>query len=76
MGFGSMSNTAPVNTNSMMNQIMLQNLQTLLAAHPSFVTGGIPTKLLSALYMEPTQFLSQLLKVRFTRFNPEWHSKR
>lgn len=30
-----------------LNQLMLQNLQTLITSNPDFLTGGIPTHLLS-----------------------------
>lgn len=33
------------------NQIMLQNLQSMLMANPSYLTGGIPNKLLSQMWM-------------------------
>lgn len=34
---------------SNVNQFMLQNLQTLISSNPEFLTGGIPTQLLSQL---------------------------
>lgn len=40
-----------------LNQFMLQNLQALIAANPEFLTGGIPTKLLSQMWMEPSRVL-------------------
>lgn len=34
------------------NQYVLQNIQALLAANPSFLTSGIPNKLLSQMWMQ------------------------
>lgn len=46
MGGGSSGGTVPH-----FNQIMLQNLQSMLMANPSYLTGGIPNKLLSQMWM-------------------------
>uniref|UniRef100_A0A336LWU2 CSON006682 protein n=1 Tax=Culicoides sonorensis TaxID=179676 RepID=A0A336LWU2_CULSO len=43
---GSSSETGPH-----FNQLMLQNLQAMLIANPSYLTGGIPNKLLSQMWM-------------------------
>lgn len=57
MGFGGLTGGAVGSTNAMqhLNQFMLQNLQTLLAANPNFLTGGIPNKLLTQMWMEPNK---------------------
>lgn len=34
------------------NQFVLQKLQTLIAANPAFLTGGIPTQLLSQMMQQ------------------------
>lgn len=60
IGFGGMSsniNQSAANPMQNLNQFMLQNLQTLIAANPAFLTGGIPTKLLSQMWMEPTKIM-------------------
>ena len=69
MGFGGMSGGSGSsmpgmrgvgnNSNAMqnLNQFMLQNLQTLIAANPNFLTGGIPNKLLSQMWMEPAKVM-------------------
>lgn len=58
MGFGGLSGMAG-GTNAMqhLNQFMMQNLQTLLAANPNFLTGGIPNKLLTQMWMEPSKVM-------------------
>lgn len=43
-------------------QFVLQNLQALIAANPSFLTGGIPTKLISQL-MESAKYLQNSYNV-------------
>lgn len=45
LGGGSSRGTVPN-----FNQIMLQNLQSMLLANPSYLTGGIPNKLLSQMW--------------------------
>lgn len=40
-----------------MNQMMYQNLQALIAANPAFLTGGIPTKLLSQMWVDPSKMM-------------------
>lgn len=60
MGFGGMAGVGgPMASNAMhnLNQFMLQNLQTLIAANPNFLTGGIPNKLLSQMWMEPAKMM-------------------
>lgn len=67
MGFGSLTGAvggglggqAAGSANAMhhLNQFMLQNLQTLIAANPNFLTGGIPNKLLSQMWIEPTKVM-------------------
>ncbi|XP_055389507.1 protein strawberry notch isoform X2 [Condylostylus longicornis] len=44
---------------SSINQLVIQNLQALLAANPQFLTSGIPNKLLTQMWMEPQKFTSQ-----------------
>lgn len=46
LGGGSSKGTIPH-----FNQIMLQNLQSMLMANPSYLTGGIPNKLLSQMWI-------------------------
>lgn len=64
MGFSQMAAGAAgsQNANAMqhLNQFMLQNLQTLIAANPNFLTGGIPNKLLSQMWIEPTKVMQSL----------------
>lgn len=59
LGIGSMAGGGGANAGGMnnLNQFMLQNLQALIAANPEFLTGGIPTKLLSQMWMEPSRVL-------------------
>lgn len=45
LGGGSSGGTVPH-----FNQAMLQNLQSMLMANPSYLTGGIPNKLLSQMW--------------------------
>ncbi|XP_055677272.1 protein strawberry notch isoform X2 [Lutzomyia longipalpis] len=56
-GFGGMGggssgtkNASGQNPMSNLNQFMLQNLSNLIAANPSFLTGGIPNQLLSQMW--------------------------
>lgn len=60
MGFGGLTGGGAGSTNAMqhLNQFMLQNLQTLLAANPNFLTGGIPNKLLTQMWMEPSKVMN------------------
>lgn len=62
MGFGQMAGQTNANANAMQNlsQFMLQNLQQLIAANPNFLTGGIPNKLLSQMWVEPTKVMQSL----------------
>ncbi|XP_059611939.1 protein strawberry notch isoform X2 [Phlebotomus argentipes] len=61
-GFGNMGGTSSTtgggmsgsNPMSNLNQFMLQNLSNLIAANPSFLTGGIPNKLLSQMWLPDT----------------------
>lgn len=59
MGFVGMSgaggNQMGANAMQHLNQFMLQNLQSLIAANPNFLTGGIPNKLLSQMWSEPAK---------------------
>lgn len=58
LGIGSMAGGgATAGGINNLNQFMLQNLQALIAANPEFLTGGIPTKLLSQMWMEPSRVL-------------------
>lgn len=70
MGFG-MSGAAgnPMGANAMqhLNQFMLQNLQSLIAANPNFLTGGIPNKLLSQMWSEPAKAMAYV-SVNLKRF--------
>lgn len=60
MGFMSGATGNPMGANAMqhLNQFMLQNLQSLIAANPNFLTGGIPNKLLSQMWSEPAKAMS------------------
>lgn len=60
MGFmsGAGGNAMGANAMQHLNQFMLQNLQSLLAANPNFLTGGIPNKLLSQMWTEPAKVMS------------------
>lgn len=62
MGFVGMSgaggNQMGANAMQHLNQFMLQNLQSLIAANPNFLTGGIPNKLLSQMWSEPAKTMS------------------
>lgn len=62
MGFVGMSgaggNAMGANAMQHLNQFMLQNLQSLIAANPNFLTGGIPNKLLSQMWSEPAKAMS------------------
>ncbi|KAG4065553.1 hypothetical protein HA402_013323 [Bradysia odoriphaga] len=60
MGFmsGAGGNAMGANAMQHLNQFMLQNLQSLLAANPNFLTGGIPNKLLSQMWSEPAKVMS------------------
>lgn len=62
MGFVGMSgaggNQMGANAMQHLNQFMLQNLQSLIAANPNFLTGGIPNKLLSQMWSEPAKVMS------------------
>lgn len=50
---GSNNRPSQLNANSPnINQFVLQKLQTLIAANPAFLTGGIPTHLLSQFMQE------------------------
>lgn len=56
-GSGGGSGMAGMGSNIQNYQFLLQNLQALIAANPSYLTGGIPTKLLSQMWVEPTKTL-------------------
>lgn len=49
---GTTANAVGGNPMQNLNQFMLQNLMNLIAANPSFLTAGIPNKLLTQ-WMEP-----------------------
>jgi hypothetical protein len=58
-GFGALGMAAG-NPNPMqhLNQFMLQSLQAMITANPSFLTGGIPNKLLNQMWMnEPAKVM-------------------
>lgn len=63
MAFGGMggasggSGMGGIGSNIQNYQFLLQNLQALLAANPNYLTGGIPTKLLSQMWTEPAKLL-------------------
>ncbi|XP_055700314.1 protein strawberry notch isoform X4 [Phlebotomus papatasi] len=63
-GFGGMgvgASASGTNPMSNLNQFMLQNLSNLIAANPSFLTGGIPTKLLSQMWTpDPSKQMNQV----------------
>ncbi|GAB0092971.1 Protein strawberry notch [Sergentomyia squamirostris] len=65
-GLGGMGGTSAAggggtNPMSNLNQFMLQNLQNLLAANPSFLTAGIPTQLLSQMWIpDPSKQMHQV----------------
>lgn len=48
-----MGNATSSGSNAMqhINHFMLRNLQAMINANPSFLTGGIPNKLLSQMWM-------------------------
>lgn len=54
MGLGGTLNSA-ISSGGMpnQNQMLMQSIQALIAANPAFLTGGIPTKLLSQIWTEP-----------------------
>lgn len=56
-GTGGISGMAGMGSNIQNYQFLLQNLQALIAANPSYLTGGIPTKLLSQMWMEPGKLM-------------------
>lgn len=67
---------------SNVNQFMLQNLQTLISSNPEFLTGGIPTQLLSQLMNsagEKTQMKMQPPKMAPTNYqllyNQQFHQQ-
>lgn len=59
-----------------LNQFMLQNLQALIAANPEFLTGGIPTKLLSQMWMEPSRVLQSFAVCVPKRFSIVYYERR
>lgn len=61
MGLGQMAGqTANANAMQHLSQFMLQNLQSLITANPNFLTGGIPTKLLSQMWVEPNKMMQSM----------------
>lgn len=64
MGFGNL-NQMGTGAMGQINQYLVQNIQTLLAANPNYLTSGIPNKLLSQMWMQPPAKVKQMFDVCF-----------